>query len=544
MSFLDILCRLVTIFIIRMKFHKNKMLATFTAVALALAVGACSSSSDDVPVASDPPPAGPTVGDLFTTAYKSEADAAAAVKEAEAAVEAATDASVLITTLGAKGDSMTATMNAQTVLNAPAKVGEAVAKAKTALENAEKALEDAKEIAADNAILKAVLDAAIIAAKGDLKTATGQREGEDLKNAVAMVEGEDEEKPKSADDIGEAVAMDVGGALMPADDGARGARAPHVDTAVAPNETAVRMDDHTGKTWAEIVGDDALKDMRIATSTPSTSRAVKAASFADMPLVAAITTNPPSAETAITDGMQFDGFYKGIPGVVFCTGDDCKVEGETDSEKLTGSWYFTTNADNAKTYYEKVGEADDTYTAETNYAQFGYWLSAVSETDAAIMVNTYAMVGDDATNTSDNAEWGVDTEMLTDTSATYSGDAVGMSLHKTTDVDGEITSIYSGRFDADVTLTATFGGTPMLGGTIDNFRGKAVDPKWTVELKEAPVTAGGVLSTVGVTVASADNGVWSASSYGEAAARPTGIFGGFSAHFSDGHAAGAFGTRK
>ena len=40
------------------------------------------------------------------------------------------------------------------------------------------------------------------------------------------------------------------------------------------------------------------------------------------------------------------------------------------------------------------------------------------------------------------------------TSATYSGDAVGMSVHKTTDVDGEITSIYSGAFTADVTLTA------------------------------------------------------------------------------------------
>ena len=47
MSSLDILCRLVTIFIIRMKFHKNKLLTTGVAVALALAVGACSSSSDD-----------------------------------------------------------------------------------------------------------------------------------------------------------------------------------------------------------------------------------------------------------------------------------------------------------------------------------------------------------------------------------------------------------------------------------------------------------------------------------------------------------------
>ena len=43
----DILCRLVAIFIIRMKFHKNKFLTTVSAIALVLAVGACGSSSSD-----------------------------------------------------------------------------------------------------------------------------------------------------------------------------------------------------------------------------------------------------------------------------------------------------------------------------------------------------------------------------------------------------------------------------------------------------------------------------------------------------------------
>ena len=52
----DILCRLVAIFIIRMKFHKNKLLTTVSAAALALAVGACSSSSDDETVATAAPP--------------------------------------------------------------------------------------------------------------------------------------------------------------------------------------------------------------------------------------------------------------------------------------------------------------------------------------------------------------------------------------------------------------------------------------------------------------------------------------------------------
>ena len=41
--------------VIRTKFHKNKLLTTGAAVALALAVGACSSSSDDDEMAGTPP---------------------------------------------------------------------------------------------------------------------------------------------------------------------------------------------------------------------------------------------------------------------------------------------------------------------------------------------------------------------------------------------------------------------------------------------------------------------------------------------------------
>ena len=62
--------------------------------------------------------------------------------------------------------------------------------------------------------------------------------------------------------------------------------------------------------------------------------------------------------------------------------------------KLTGSWYFT--PDSPKVFYEKAGDDAD-YSAETNYAQFGYWLT-VSETDA-VVVNTYATGGVADTNT-------------------------------------------------------------------------------------------------------------------------------------------------
>ena len=84
----------------------------------------------------------------------------------------------------------------------------------------------------------------------------------------------------------------------------------------------------------------------------------------------------------------------------------------------------------------------------------------------------------------------------------------------------------------------------MLGGTVDNFQGNAVDPLWTVTFERTPVD-NTVVVEAGLTVA-----YWPERRvvcdfvrrwYG---ARPIGIFGGFNAHFTDGHAAGAFATRK
>ena len=132
-------------------------------------------------------------------------------------------------------------------------------------------------------------------------------------------------------------------------------------------------------------------------------------------------------------------------------------------------------------------------------------------------------------------------------SATYKGPAVGMSLHKTVDEDGEIASIYSGAFTAAVELTLRFSDTPAdvtLGGTIDGFQteseGMNVDSDWTVELERR--TFAGTLPDAR-TVATGRDGEWSATAYGVDGERPTGIFGGFNAHFSDGHAAGAYATR-
>ena len=69
-----------------------------------------------------------------------------------------------------------------------------------------------------------------------------------------------------------------------------------------------------------------------------------------------------------------------------------------------------------------------------------------------------------------------------------------------------------------------------------------MDSSWTVTLTET-ASAGGTVAA-GVADASGQDGTWEATSYGEAGMRPAGIYGGFNAHFTDGHVAGAYGTRK
>ena len=134
--------------------------------------------------------------------------------------------------------------------------------------------------------------------------------------------------------------------------------------------------------------------------------------------------------------------------------------------------------------------------------------------------------------------------------ATYSGTALGRSVHKTTDANGMVTDIESGNFEADVMLEATFGSTPMLGGTIDNFRAAqgsnpgAVDSSWEVTLMGTTASSSGGTVTAGVAEASGQSGTWSATSYGDTDMRPAGIYGGFNAHFSDGHVAGSYATLK
>ena len=92
------------------------------------------------------------------------------------------------------------------------------------------------------------------------------------------------------------------------------------------------MDDHQGKTWAEIVGETMKK--RIA-GTGDTTTEVDAASVDGMTL-----TSGQTADEEVNDGTQVtEGInYKDIPGTVFCAGSDCAVEEVTArATKVSGS---------------------------------------------------------------------------------------------------------------------------------------------------------------------------------------------------------------
>ena len=149
-------------------------------------------------------------------------------------------------------------------------------------------------------------------------------------------------------------------------------------------EDAVKMDNHVGKTWADIVG--TTMKMRIATDPDDTDR-VDAASIEDQPrssITAGVQAMLTPGGDGLEDGAQHVGTYKGIPGTVFCAGDDCEVATGADGETLTGSWYFTPMS-TIEWYVRNA--ADTAYEAETLYARFGHWLTD-TDNDGETAINT------------------------------------------------------------------------------------------------------------------------------------------------------------
>jgi hypothetical protein len=370
-------------------------------------------------------------------------------------------------------------------------------------------------------------------------------ESDALEMAVELVTGDDPEAegyPRTPAKIAEGVAKSIGSALLPeAPDDGQGANVVPTATPTLP-DMHMPEDNHVGSTWLEIVGASNTMKMRIATADDDTDP-VDAASFAGME-TSALTGSPDlGADGAFNDGKEYDGAYMDIPGTVFCAGDDCGTATDDEGTTLTGSWYFTPTE--AMTRYVR-NAADTGYMMETLYAKYGYWIAG---TDAAPIINTYAMAGETNTNTTglnlETVDTAEDATTLTDKSATYDGNAIGMSLVKAFDSQGGIVpgSLKTAEFTATVDLEANFGDLITLEGTVSNFQGNAVDSGWEVDLVRREIDNGAPTFNDGTTVASGQDGVWSATGFGPTGGRPTGFFGTFNAHFTNGHAAGAYATR-
>ena len=510
--------------------RKNPMTICGAAL-LALGVAACGGGGGTATSGSS----SVDVAGLFAAAQDARDDAVAAVRAAERAVEDATKYAAMLDTSSVKGDSMTAIENARKVQDAETAADRAVLGAEAVLQALRDAKVEAEALPSNHAnrdSLIAVLEAGIGYAQEWVEATREQAGSMALEAAVAAVRGADMDNPMGPVSHGEAVAMAIGGALGPAggNDG-RGARVEFDFIAAAVPDGAVEMDDHLGMTWAAIVGDGNLREMRIA-MTGGGTRPVQAASAAGMDASAVIPVNTPA--NAVADGTELSNalngsVWQGIPGTVFCAGADCGVSAEG---ALTGSWYFT--PDQPMAPYVAADDAMG-YRPETVYARFGHWLTVVAgsgETTVHAYASTAAM---------GSPGLGAPSGDLTESSASYAGKAAGMSVHRSFDDQGARTGISSGAFTADVSLTARFGASPTVSGALSGFEGNAVDAGWRVELREAVLSAS---VEAGEAKGSGQAGEWTARAYGETGKRPAGILGGFNAHFTDGHAAGAFATRK
>ncbi len=467
------------------------------------------------------------------------ADAGKAAEMAgEEAVKKAMDYAGKLDVISVMGDSSMAKANADMVVAVRTDLADKIKAAQDAVDEAEKA-DDLGEEA------QKALDTRIMEVEGQIAEAQKVLDGDDLKMQVEMaMKAKDGDTPAiTPESIGKGVADAVSSAF--------GVRVPSAAEAFpaehAPSDTVGKLvmgpSDHQGMTWAQIGGSD-LMPMRIA-STGTTTKAVQAKSANDMTVDDFFEDVPDSID--IADGTQIsDAKYKGIEGVLFCAGDNCKVSGTAEShvagDKLTGSWYFAPDAGDMTTYTE----AEGVYTLEepATYVRYGYWLSVASATDDTTTINRY-LSGPTAATGVYAVNSGVDA--FKGSSASYMGKALGMSYVTSTDSKGKEMSRESSGFTADVSLTMTFGAPASLAGMISNFMGDGTDSTWSVDLDSADVTTG-TFSAGGVS-GDATDGSWTATAWGGSTeagseARPTGVYGAFDAEFTNGAAAGVYSTRK
>ena len=271
-------------------------------------------------------------------------------------------------------------------------------------------------------------------------------------------------------------------------------------------------------------------------------------------------------------GQKFDGMFHGIPGEYSCDAGQGSCTATTNNkgrvDTLVGTWSFTPdNVELGVTGHMVQGVVND-----TDYLTFGYWVQKDEDTDGSLTIGVTTFVN----GTALEANYAAALANLVGT-ADYEGKAVGKFVKKTLTTDGMATISDGGVFTADADLTAHFSGNTIsfndrytVRGTIDDFRnadGDMIDPNWSVTLMPATFatdtdpsverTTTGAEFANGVTAAGGPAGDWGGSFYGDTPddlpvannggdndAYPSSVGGEFDAHFTNGHALGAFGATR
>ena len=245
------------------------------------------------------------------------------------------------------------------------------------------------------------------------------------------------------------------------------------------------------------------------------------------------------ARTGDAAANVFAGTLDGAAGMFRCETGPCVVTTADDDDNTvtsTGTLWFTPAAG------ATVSVADN------DYLTYGFWLDTTTkdgEISSYDAVQTFAMSELPASTNLDSVEG----------TARYEGDAAGVYFHETSKEDGTTDTATSGRFTADVALTAHFDGNPLraentIEGTISNFDlNGGPDNEWNVKLSATSIeTDTGFSSTDGAKGGDGP-GSWNGRFHGTGNAAdntvaPPVLIGEFNANFVNGAVAGAYGARK
>ena len=572
-------------FVIRMKFHMNKFLTTVSAVALVLAVGACSSNGDDDGISAE-----------RDTALED-------LKAAQAKVDSLTeDLATANSNLGIANSNLeTATgrvMDLETLIGeemdpAAESLRGMLAQANMALDGANTALQMAMDNSVDGMEIarlttavtdaetmrdgyKGMVDAANLELDGDADTeglrdvvtrlelalAKIKMETETVRNAMTLADTiAREDKVKMAIDLSRveadtAVAIPSGGDVT----GVTATRNPAGMVTVDVNGDDA--DDYTGGETTAGSGDWNSATLTKGTNTLVVYTNVEAPSdqdFADAYLPAVLNDALLAATVGKVAAAGFPsepdtsweytgeeggrektvvGTFDGVDGQFTCTSVACRVMTDGMGELVaTANWEFRADSQNTATVKK----------ADAAYAYFGWWLNKPEDNMATHMTEVFAgAVGDAAA---------VETMAIMGT-AKYAGPAAGKYATKTFTA-GVQTDAGVGHFTANAALTAKFGDANFVGTIDGSVTGFELDdgssPTWKVILEQATISGASFNGTSevdfggGATATQDGAGKWAGSFYDAATENdeaPGTVVGRFDAVIPNASLIGAFGATK